>query len=109
MNIHFYINNSFPFGMAAAKRRLCYAKGLMAAGHSVDIIICQKCFEKNSNDDFPVKGIYQGIPYNYVCGKFKHKTKYRILRGLDYYVIDYIRSFLYALFMFIFILCFCKY
>lgn len=97
MNIHFYINNSFPFGMAAAKRRLCYAKGLMAAGHSVDIIICQKCFEKNSNDDFPVKGIYQGIPYNYVCGKFKHKTKYRILRGLDYYVIDYIRSFLYAL------------
>lgn len=97
MNIHFYINNSFPFGMAAAKRRLCYAKGLMAAGHSVDIIICQKCFEKNNNDDFPVKGIYQGIPYNYVCGKFKHKTKYRILRGLDYYVIDYIRSFLYAL------------
>ena len=32
MKIHFYINTSFPYGMAAAKRRLCYAKGLMAAG-----------------------------------------------------------------------------
>lgn len=98
MNIHFYINTSFPFGMAAAKRRLCYAKGLMAAGDNVDIIICQKCFEKNNNDGLPIKGIYQGIPYNYVCGKFKHTKKHRLLRGLDYFVIDYIRSFLYALF-----------
>lgn len=97
MKIHFYINNTFPYGMAAAKRRLCYAKGLLAEGHIIDVVICQKCLEKGHDDGFSRKGVYKGIPYIYVCGKYKFPKKNKIMRGLDYLVIDYIRSFFYAL------------
>lgn len=97
MKIHFYINNSFPYGMAAAKRRLCYAKGLMNEGHKIDVIICQKCIEKGTDDSFPAKGIYKSIPYIYVCGKYKYPKKNKIMRRLDYFIFDYIRSFFYAL------------
>lgn len=97
MNIHFFINTSFPFGMAAAKRRLCYAKGLMKEGHKIDVVICQKCIEKGNDDGFPAKGVYKNIPYIYVCGKYKHAKRNKIMRGLDYLIIDCIRSFFYAL------------
>lgn len=97
MNIHFYVNTSFPFGMAAARRRLCYAKGLMAEGHLVDVVICQKCFDIGNDDGFPDNGEYCGINYVYVCGKYKHNKKNRLMRGLDYLVFDYIHSFFYAL------------
>lgn len=97
MNIHFYINSSFPYGMAAAKRRLCYAKGLIAEGHKVDMVICQKCFEPGEDDGLPAKGMFKEIPYIYVCGKYKYAKKYKLLRGLDYLMVDYIRSFFYAL------------
>ena len=97
MKIHFYINTSFPFGMAAAKRRLCYAKGLMNEGHIVDVLVCQKCFDLTADDGFPEEGIYKGINYKYVCGKFKHDPKKKLLRGLDYFFLDYIHSFFFAL------------
>ena len=97
MKIHFYIDNTFPYGMAGAKRRLCYAKGLLTEGHIIDVVICQKCVEKENDDGFPRKGIYKGIPYIYVCGKYKFSKKNKIMRGLDYLVIDYIRSSFYAL------------
>lgn len=97
MKIHFYINNTFPYGMAAAKRRLCYAKGLIDNNDVVDVVICQKCFEKDNDDGLPQKGIYNNIPYNYVCGKYKRNKKNRFMRALDYYLIDYIRSFFYAI------------
>lgn len=97
MKIHFYINNTFPYGMAAAKRRLCYAKGLIANNNVVDVVICQKCFEPDNDDAMPQKGVYENIPYNYVCGKYKYKKWNKIMRALDYYLIDYIRSFFYAI------------
>lgn len=96
MKIHFYINTSFPFGMAAAKRRLCYAKGLISEGYKIDVLICQKCFEVEDDDGMSEKGIYNGIDYLYICGKYKHEKKYKILRGIDYFLGDYIRSFIYA-------------
>lgn len=96
MKIHFYINTSFPYGMAAAKRRLCYAKGLMAEGHSIDVVICQKCFEKGYDDGMPAQGTYRGISYNYVCGKTKHSKCNKFMRGMDYFVLDCLRSFIYA-------------
>lgn len=97
MNIHFYINTPFPFGMAAAKRQLCYAHGLMTAGHTVDVVICQKCFESDEYKELAVKSSYRGIPYEYVCGKYKHNKKNKLMRGIDYLVLDPIRSFFYAL------------
>lgn len=97
MNIHFYINTSFPFGMAAAKRRLCYARGLMAAGHTVDVVVCQKCFEPDDDDGLPAKGSFCGISYEYVCGKYKHAKGNKLMRGFDYLILDPVRSFFYAL------------
>ena len=97
MNIHFYINTSFPYGMAAAKRRLCYAKGLMAAGHQVDVVVCQRCFEPGDDDGLPDNGIFRNIPYIYVRGKYKHRKGNKLLRGWDYLVMDYLCSFFYAL------------
>ncbi len=97
MNIHFYVNTSFPFGMAAAKRRLCYAKGLMAQGHTVDVVICQKCFDIGNDDGMPEQGEYEGISYVYVCGKYKYVKNNKFIRGLDYFIFDYLRSFQYAL------------
>ena len=97
MKIHFYINTSFPYGMAAAKRRLCYAKGLMAAGHQVDVVVCQRCFEPGDDDGLPDNGIFRNIPYIYVRGKYKYSKANKLLRGLDYYVFDYLYAFGYAL------------
>lgn len=95
MRIHFFINGPFPYGMAAAKRRLCYAKGLIAAGNKVEVHIYNRCFNIGDNDGFKEKGIYNNIPYNYIAGKYKRKNK--ILRGIDWYLIDNIKSFAYAL------------
>lgn len=97
MKIHFYINTSFPYGMAAAKRRLCYAKGLIAQGHSVDVVICQKCFDIGDDDVMPEIGSYQSINYIYVCGKYKHTKRNKFIRSFDYFVLDYLHSFFYAL------------
>lgn len=97
MNIHFYINTSFPYGMAAAKRRLCYAKGLMAEGHNIDVVVCRKCLDKGDDDGMPEVGTFRGIPYVYVCGKYKHSKRNKVMRGMDYWVFDYIMAFFYAL------------
>lgn len=97
MKIHFYINTSFPYGMAAGKRRLCYAKGLMAQGHSVDVVVCQKCFDIGDDDGMSEVGLYKGINYIYVCGKYKHAKKNKLIRSFDYFVLDYLHSFFYAL------------
>lgn len=97
MTIHFYINKPFPHGMAAAKRRLCYAKGLMAAGNKVDVVVCQKTFNPGEADNLPSKGKYEGIPYVYICGTTRHAKWNKILRGIDYNILDYVRSFMYAL------------
>lgn len=97
MNIHFYVNTPFPYGMAAAKRRLCYIKGLRAEGHSVDVMVCHKFFDPGETDGLPSKGEYQGTPFNYICGKYKHSKKNKIGRGLDWKFLDSFRSFFFAL------------
>ena len=97
MLIHFYQDKSFPYGMAAAKRRLCYIKGLKAAEDDVNVIICNKVFERGEDDGMPAKGIYNGTPFCYVCGKYKHPKWNKLMRGLDWNLIDPIRTFLYSL------------
>lgn len=97
MLIYFYQDSPFPNGMAAAKRRLCYIKGLKAAGDEINVIICNKVFEKEENDGMPAKGRYNGTPYCYVSGKYKYPKWNKLMRGLDWYVIDPIRSFFYSL------------
>lgn len=95
--IHFYQNTTFPHGMAAAKRRLCYIKGLKAAGDKISVIICNKVFEKDTNDGMPANGLYNGTPYYYINGKYKHHKWNKLMRGLDWNVFDPIRTLLYSL------------
>ena len=97
MLVHFYQDKSFPYGMAAAKRRLCYIKGLKAAGDDVNVIICNKVFERGEDDGMPAKGIYNGTPFCYVCGKYKHPKWNKVIRELDWDLLDPIRSFFYSL------------
>lgn len=97
MLTHFYIDSAFPFGMAAAKRRLCYIKGLRAAGDEADVICCNKVFEQDEDDGMPAKGVFKGTPYYYVSGKYKYPKWNKLMRGLDWTIFDAIRTFLYSL------------
>ena len=97
MQIHFYQNSAFPYGMAAAKRRLCYIKGLKAAGDEVNVICCSKVFEKSEDDGMPEKEMYNDTPYCYVSGKYKHPKWNKLMRGLDWNYLDPIHTFFYSL------------
>ena len=97
MQIHFHQNSAFPYGMAAAKRRLCYIKGLSAAGDEVNVVICSKVFEKGEDDGMPEKGLYNSIPYCYISGKYKYPKWNKLMRELDWNFFDLIRTFLYSL------------
>ena len=94
MKIHLFIDSSFPVGMASAKRQVCYAKGLIAVGKNVEVHAFHRVHEYGENNGYEAIGTYEGIPYNYISGKYKHKSK--LLRGLDWYVMDALRAFLYA-------------
>lgn len=97
MRLLFYQDTPFPYGMAAAKRRLCYIKGLKAAGDDANVIICNKVWEKGKDDGMPAKGQYNGTPYCYVSGKHKYPRWNKLMRGLDWYVLDPIRTFVFSL------------
>ena len=97
MQIHSYQNTPFPYGMAAAKRRLCYIKGLNAVGDQMNIIICNKVFEKGKDDGLPRKGLYRGTPYCYVSGKCKYPKWNKPMRWLDWNVIGPMHTFFHSL------------
>lgn len=97
MKLFSYQDSPFPYGMAAVKRRLCYFKGLNAAGDETEVICCNKVYERDESDGLPNKGLYNGIPYCYVSGKYKYPKWNRLMRGLDLIILDPIRTFLYTL------------
>jgi glycosyltransferase involved in cell wall biosynthesis len=96
MKVHFYVLTPFPYGMAAGRRRICFCKGLMAAGDTCDVAICHKLYYSAKDDDgLPKEGIFKGIHYNYVAGKYKSIGK--IKKGIDYYFLDLLKGFVHAL------------
>lgn len=95
MKIYFYVLTSFPYGMAAGRRRLCYAKGLIASGNEVEIIICQRTETPISDDGLPPKGIYNGIKYNYINGKIRNENK--ILQAILSHSLYYFKAFYFTL------------
>lgn len=97
MELYFYTNQTFPYGMAAARRTQSYLKGLKSAGDKVKVVCTSRVFNKEDNDDLPEKGLYEGIPYCYVSGKYKHPKWNKLMRGLDWKVLDPIRTFFYSL------------
>lgn len=95
MNVHIYLESSFPEGMAATKRVACYAKGLTSVGALVDVVCTHRIIERQHDESYPEKGIYESIPYSYSSGKYKSANKF--FRGLDWIVLDAFRAYLYVL------------
>ena len=77
MKVFIFINAPFPKGMASTRRVLCYAKGLAAAGVEAEIDIIHPFYAKESDTDFPSAGVFEGIQYNYLCGKVYPKSAIR--------------------------------
>lgn len=73
--IYILFKGPFPHGMASSQRILCYAKGLIAAGANVEVIIpCRT--ERDNIRNKELKGVYQGVQYRYltpsnICSGFR--------------------------------------
>lgn len=81
MKVFIFINAPFPEGMASTRRVLCYAKGLAAAGVEAEIDVMHPFYAKESDADFPSVGVFEGITYNYICGKvYPHSAIRRKLK-----------------------------
>lgn len=97
MIMYSYQDSPYPYGMADAKRRQCYFKGLKAAGDEIKVICCCKVFERGYDEGLPEKGLYNGTSYNYISGKYKHAKYNKLMRGLDWKILDPLRTFFYSL------------
>lgn len=63
--IYIFFKGPFPHGMAATQRVICYAKGLIAAGADVEVIIpCRTERAEVRNDN--LSGFYEGVPFRYL-------------------------------------------
>lgn len=63
--IYIFFKGPFPHGMASSQRVLCYAKGLIAAGVEVEVIIpcrTERGVVRNKN----LIGVYEGVPFRYL-------------------------------------------
>ena len=88
MKVFIFINAPFPEGMASTRRVLCYAKGLAAAGVEAEIDVMHPFYAKESDTDFPSAGVFEGITYNYICGKvYPHSAIRRKLKRNMYLII----------------------
>lgn len=63
--IYIFYKGGFPHGMAGTQRILCYAKGLIAAGAEVQVVIpCTTEHGKPRNT--VLSGCYEGVPFRYL-------------------------------------------
>lgn len=65
MRIAFYLNESYPHGMACTKRMHLYAKGLIACGNTVVIIIPKATENSKFVQNKLIKGEFEGVNYQY--------------------------------------------
>jgi glycosyltransferase involved in cell wall biosynthesis len=65
MKIAFYLNEPYPNGMACTKRVHLYAKGLIALGNNVKIIIPRATENSKFVENKTIKGKYEGVNYEY--------------------------------------------
>ncbi len=65
MRIAFYLQEPYPHGMACTKRMHLYAKGLLACGNEVKIIIPKATENSNSVQNESIKGEFEGVNYQY--------------------------------------------
>lgn len=68
MNVYIITKQPFPYGMAAVNRIKCYAKSILSADINCKIIVWSRT---DVNSQLPYKGIYDGIPYEYIGNSSK--------------------------------------
>ena len=80
MKVYIVTRESFPYGMAATSRIICYAKALIDGGMECEVIICRPTeIPENSPQNLIPKGEFEGIPFFYPGGNTIRST-YKPLR-----------------------------
>ena len=82
MRISIYLREPYPIGMACTKRIHLYAKGLIACGNEVKIILPKATETIGSCYNKSVKGIFQGVPYQY-SSRTTIRSKYFFTRRVQ--------------------------
>lgn len=82
MHIYIVTREPFPEGMAAVKRIVCLAKAYIVAGLDCKVIV----FRPGSADaNYPAKGLFEGIPYEYIGGSSKRKNGFLLSKIQAFY------------------------
>lgn len=77
-----FTDESFPHGMAATNRIISYAKGFIHNGVDCNVICFRKTENKEKYVNVSVKGVYEGIKFDYLSSSTL-KSEYFIKRRLD--------------------------
>lgn len=68
--IYILTNSPFPYGMAPVKRKLCLAKALIQEGANCKVLcFCRTQTKGDKSLNTQSKGVFQGVPYEYIGGK----------------------------------------
>ncbi|MEK6481260.1 glycosyltransferase family 4 protein [Catalinimonas sp. 4WD22] len=76
MRIKIVLKQPYPIGFASTNRVHLYAKGMVEAGHSVDIYIPVPPSENSYLENVKVKGEYQGINYLYTSNRTQRSKSF---------------------------------
>ena len=69
MKVYIITKVSFPYGLAASNRIKCLAKAFILGGAECEVLV----FGRNttSQENVKAKGVYEGIPFEYIGGSTK--------------------------------------
>ncbi|MDF9796750.1 glycosyltransferase involved in cell wall biosynthesis [Catalinimonas alkaloidigena] len=76
MRIKIVLKQPYPIGFASTNRVHLYAKGMVEAGHEVDIFIPIPPSENSYLKNDKVKGHNEGITYHYTANRTKRSTSF---------------------------------
>ena len=88
----------FPIGLAPTNRILAYSKALLLNSADVEVIIPFPTDKYFTTNDYPTKGIYQGIRYSYTSCRYKSRIKLiRMFAVISYFrkIFGYLSSISY--------------
>lgn len=85
MNVKIVLKQPYPLGLASTNRVHLYAKGMVEAGHTVDIYIPVPPSENNYLKNKDVKGVYEGISYYYTSNRTQRSNNFISRRIHDIY------------------------
>ena len=85
MRIAFYLEEPYPNGMACTKRIHLYAKGLVACGNTVKIIIPKATENSKFVQNKTIEGEFEGVNYQYASNTTVRSSSFLVRRRQDAY------------------------